>query len=136
MRALSSVKHQKWYLLTLLFFSLSGWAQQTEKEMVFVLVEEPPQFMGGQDSLMRFIKSHLKYPAAAREAKIKGVVHLRFIIEADGRITNAEITRGLGYGCDEEALRVVNEFPKWKPGRQSGKNLRVQYFLPIRFAVE
>ncbi|RDB03716.1 energy transducer TonB [Runella aurantiaca] len=130
------MKHQKWYLLMLMLLPLAGWAQQTEKEMAFVLVEEPPQFVGGQDSLNRFIKYHLKYPAAAREAKIKGVVHLRFIIEADGRITNAEITRGLGNGCDEEALRVVNEFPKWKPGRQSGKNLRVQYFLPIRFAIE
>ncbi len=120
----------------LLFLPLAGLAQQTEKGMVFILVEEPPEFMGGQDSLNRFIKYHLKYPAAAREAKIKGVVHLKFIVEADGHITNVEITRGLGYGCDEEALRVVNEFPKWKPGRQSGKNMRVGYFLPIRFSLE
>jgi protein TonB len=128
------MKHQKWYLLMLL--PLAGWAQQTEKEIVFTVVEEPPQFMGGQDSLNRFIKYHLKYPAAARKTQIKGVVHLKFIVEADGHITNTEIIRGLGFGCDEEALRVVNKFPKWKPGRQSGKNLRVQYFLPIRFAVE
>lgn len=120
----------------LLLFSLAGWAQQPEKETVFMFVEEPPQFIGGNDSLIRFIKHHLQYPAAAREAKIKGVVLLRFIIEADGRVTNAEITRGLGYGCDEEALRVVNEFPKWKPGRQSGKNMRVCYVLPIRFPLE
>jgi periplasmic protein TonB len=130
------MKHQKWCLLMLLLFPLAGWAQQSEKETVFIRVEEPPEFIGGQDSLIRFIKHHVNYPDAAREAKIKGVVLLRFIIEADGRVINAEISRGLGYGCDEEALRIVNKFPKWKPGRQSGKNIPVRYVLSIRFPLE
>ncbi len=129
------LKIQRYYWLILVLLPLAGWGQTGKDETVFWRVEEPPQFFGGEDSLARYVKHHLKYPAAAREAKITGLVHVKFIIESDGQVTHAEIVRSLGYGCDEEALRVVSGLPKWKPGRQSGKAMRVQQFLPIRFSL-
>jgi TonB family protein len=103
---------------------------------VFYIVEEMPEFPGGQAALFKYLQSSLKYPAAARKQKIEGTVMVNFFIETDGTVSNVAITRGLpegGAGINEESLRVVKAMPAWKPGRQQGKPVRVSQNLPIRF---
>jgi len=99
-------------------------------------IEVSPEFPGGQDSLTIFLKENIHYPETARETKIEGVVYVSFIIETDGSVSNVKIARSIGYGCDEEAVRVVQAMPVWKPGTQSGKPVRMQYNLPVRFPHE
>lgn len=79
---------------------------------------------------------NVRYPAEAQKARVKGRVFTSFVVEIDGRLTNACILRGLGYGCDEEAVRVIKAMPRWKPGSQSGRPIRVKYNLPVLFGVD
>jgi protein TonB len=99
----------------------------------FTIVEEMPSFPGGQEALMKYIAKEMKYPEEAVENQIQGAVFVTFVVEVDGRISDLKVLRGIRYGCDEEALRVVKGMPKWTPGKQRGKEVRVQYNLPIRF---
>jgi len=101
----------------------------------FVVVEDMPVFPGGLSALYRFIGENIKYPQVAKEVGIQGTVFVRFIIERDGSVSNAELLRSIGGGCDEEALRVVNSLPKWTPGMQMGKPVRVSYNLPVKFTL-
>ena len=89
--------------------------------------------MGGTNELYKFLGNNIKYPAEAKTAEISGRVFLSFIVEKDGEVTNVKLLRGIGHGCDEEAIRVVESMPKWVPGKQKGKNVRVAYTLPIRY---
>ncbi len=116
-----------------LLFTLAAWAQQAKTEPIFQLVEEPPQFVGGTDSLNHYLKQYLNYPDKARRAKITGKVLVKFVVERDGQISHPELAWSLGYGCDEEAIRIVSSFPKWQPGRQSGRTVRVRQHLVILF---
>lgn len=102
----------------------------------FTIVEEMPEFKGGMDSMMVFIKSNIRYPEAAKMNKIEGVVFVNAIIMEDGSLMNVRALTSLGYGCDEEAERVVKSMPPWKPGKQRGKNVRVSFNLPIRFKLK
>lgn len=107
-----------------------------EKEgEVFVVVEEPPLFQGGDEARIRFISENIKYPEDARIKGIQGTVFVTFVIETDGSVTNVRILRGIGGGCDEEAIRVVENMPKWNPGKQRGENVRVMFNMPIKFAL-
>lgn len=99
-------------------------------------VEENPEFPGGPAKLLEYIQKNLEYPEAARENEIQGRVFVGFIVEEDGSVSNVKILRGIGYGCDEEAIRLVNSLPKFKPGKQRGKPIRVQYTLPIVFKLK
>lgn len=94
-----------------------------------------PEFPGGEDSMMAFINSNIKLPkeftAKAKAGSYRTVVF--FIVEKNGTVTNVKSEEKMGYGCDEEAVRVVKRMPKWKPGSQKGKPVRVKFFLPIRF---
>ena len=103
---------------------------------VFLSVEENPKFPGGPAKLLEYIQKNLEYPEAARENEIQGRVFVGFIVEEDGSVSNVKILRGIGYGCDEEAIRLVNSLPKFKPGKQRGKPIRVQYTLPIVFKLK
>jgi protein TonB len=82
---------------------------------------------------MNYLTSNIRYPEQARELDIQGTVFIEFVVEKDGSITNVVVKRGIGGGCDEEAVRVVKSMPKWKPGKQRGKPVRVRYTLPVRF---
>lgn len=106
-----------------------------EAREIFMVVEQMPEFPGGEDSLNLFIKRNLTYPMTAVESGIQGRVFVTFIIEADGSVNDVRILRGIGGGCDEEALRVISMMPKWIPGIQRGKPVRVQYNLPIKFTL-
>lgn len=95
--------------------------------------ETDPEFPGGMWELYKFMAENIHYPERAKKDGVQGRVFVRFVIDADGTVKEAEVLRGIGSGCDEEALRVVNAMPKWKPGTVDGKPVRTQYNLPITF---
>ncbi|WP_118972178.1 energy transducer TonB [Taibaiella koreensis] len=97
------------------------------------IVDEMPEFPGGVKALMAYLQKNLSYPAAARADEIQGKVLIRFVVGIDGKIEQATVLRGIGGGCEKEALRVVNAMPRWKPGRQNGHNVKVYYSLPVSF---
>ncbi len=109
------------------------WPEVPDSNQVLIVVEEMPSFPGGMPALSAYVSEHLKYPEKAKELRVEGLVLLQFVVEKDGLVSNAEVIRGIGYGCDEEALRVIRAMPAWKPGQQSGKPVRVRYNLPMRF---
>lgn len=103
---------------------------------IFKVVEEMPEFPGGSAKLMEYIQKNIKYPMMARESDIQGRVFVNFVVEPDGTISNVAVLRGIGGGCDEEAVRVVNSMPKWKPGKQRGSAVRCAYTVPIIFKLQ
>lgn len=107
-----------------------------ENNLPFTSVEENPSFMGGVKEMYKFLAQNLKYPSAAQRANIQGKVFLKFIVEKDGSITGVEIMKGIGFGCDEEAARVVKLMPKWIAGRQNGRNVRVIFTIPVFFKLD
>lgn len=100
------------------------------------VAEIMPEFPGGELKLLEFISKNIKYPQLARETGTQGRVYISFIVEPDGSISNVELLRGIGAGCDEEAMRVVKAMPKWSPGRQCGKAVRVVFNLPVNFKLQ
>ena len=100
---------------------------------VFMVVEEMPEFPGGMGECMKWLGQNIKYPADAKEKGVQGRVIVQFVVEKDGTIVNAKVVRGVDPDLDAEALRVVNQSPKWKPGKQKGEAVRVKYTLPIMF---
>ena len=102
-------------------------------ELFGCIVETMPSFRGGQQKLFEFIGNNVVYPQEAKDAGVEGRVFVEFYIEKDGSVTDGKVLKGIGYGCDEEALRVIGIMPKWQPGMQRGKAVRVRYTLPINF---
>lgn len=100
---------------------------------IITVVEKMPEFPGGITALSDYLAKNVNYPQKAREAGIQGRVFVSFIIEKDGSLDEVKVMRSLGGGCDEEAIRVVKAMPKWVPGEQRGKPVRVSYILPINF---
>ncbi len=107
----------------------------TQEDVVFVVVEDDPEFPGGIEALYRYLASNIKYPTEAKNEKIQGTVYVSFVIEKDGSVSNIKLLRDIGGGCGQEAVRVVQQMPKWKPGRQRGQRVRTQYNLPIKFTL-
>lgn len=99
-------------------------------------IEAYPEFEGGMKAWARYIQRNLRYPYQAQEEGIQGKVYVSFIIEKDGSVSGVKLIRGIGAGCDEEAVRVISKSPKWKPGRQNAHNVRVRYSIPISFALQ
>ena len=106
--------------------------EEEEEEEIFVIVEQMPELVGGLAS----IQKHIQYPELARKAGIEGRVVLQFIIDENGNVNNPVVVRGIGGGCDEEALNAVQKHAKFVPGRQRGKPVRVRYSLPITFKLD
>lgn len=106
--------------------------EEAEAE-IFTIVEDMPEFPGGQEELFKYLGKSIKYPPMAKEAGIQGVVYVSFVVNEKGEIKDVEVLRGIGGGCDDEAIRVVKAMPNWTPGKQRGKPVKVQYNLPIRF---
>jgi len=106
------------------------------EQHIFVVVEQMPRFPGGQAALMKYLATHIKYPELAKESGIQGRVFINFVVEPDGHIDHVKVLRGIGGGCDEEAVRVVKSMPKWIPGKQRGKPVRVSFNLPVKFTLE
>ena len=108
-------------------------AIEEDDELLGVIIEESPSFPGGEEALYDFINNNLHYPEAACEANVSGTVVVCFAVETDGTISNVRIMRDLGYGCGEEAVRLVKLMPKWNPGKQGGIIVRTEFSLPVRF---
>lgn len=106
---------------------------KTKEVETFVVVEQMPNYPGGEKAMFKFIGENIKYPEEARKQGISGRVYVTFVVEDDGEITDIKLLRGIGGGCDEEAVRVISIMPSWKPGLQRGKPVRTQFNLPIKF---
>ena len=109
---------------------------EVEEAEIFTVVESMPKFTGGDGAMNKYLRKNIEYPQMARESGIHGRVFVTFVVETDGRVTDIKILRGIGGGCDEEAVRVVKNMPKWIPGKQRGKPVRVQFNLPIKFTLQ
>ncbi len=108
---------------------------QVEEEEIFAVVEDAPQFPGGDEEIYKFLAQNIRYPALAREKGIMGTVFIQFIVEKDGSITNIKLVRGVEESLDKEALRIVGLMPKWIPGKQRGKAVRCMHILPVKFII-
>ncbi len=109
---------------------------EAEDQEVFFIVEEMPEFPGGELALRKWIASEINYPTIAQENGIQGKVYVTFVVGKDGKVNNAVVARGVDPSLDKEALRVVNLMPKWKPGMQRGKPVNVSYTVPINFVLQ
>ena len=98
-------------------------------------VEHMPQFPGGEDALLDYLNNHIKYPTLAKKLGTEGKVIINFVIDENGNITSIKVAKGIGGGCDQEAVRVVNSMPKWSPGVQNGKKVPVSFSIPISFSL-
>lgn len=107
-----------------------------EEEQIFQVVEEMPSFPGGDAECMRFLNKNIKYPTIAQENGIQGRVILQFVVNKDGSIVDVVVVRSVDPYLDKEAVRVVNMMPKWKPGKQRGKPVRVKFTLPVTFRLQ
>jgi len=103
---------------------------------IFTVVEESPSFPGGDVARIKFLQQNIEYPTMARESGIQGTVYVTFVVEPDGKVSNVQILRGIGGGCDEEAIRVIKAMPRWNAGKQRGKPVRVQFNMPIKFTLQ
>ena len=104
-----------------------------DSDSIYQIVEEMPQFPGGDQAMMDFMAKNVVYPQEAKDKGIAGRVFVSFVVEKDGSVNEVKVLRGIGGGCDDEAVRVVKSMPKWKPGKQKGKPVRVSYMMPINF---
>ena len=104
-------------------------------ETPLTIVEQMPTFPGGEAEMMKYIQKNVSYPQMEKEGQIQGTCYVTFVVEKDGNITDVKVLRGVsgGPGCDKEAMRVVKSMPNWKPGKQNGREVRVQFNLPIKF---
>lgn len=107
-----------------------------EEDTVYQIVEQMPQYTGGEEAMMKYVSENIKYPQAAKDKNIAGRVFVSFVVEKDGSVNEVKVLRGIGGGCDEEAVRVIKGMPKWKPGIQEGKPVRVSYMMPINFKLD
>lgn len=103
-------------------------------EEISTFAEEMPSFPGGDEELYSFISQNIKYPELAKRNEISGKVLVEFVVDVDGKIIDPKVVKGIGYGCNEEALRIVKLMPKWIPGKQDGKPIKVKLLLPIIFS--
>ncbi len=111
--------------------------EEEEEEVVFVIVETMPEFPGGQQALFKYLSENVKYPAIAQENGIQGRVICQFVVNKDGAIVDVEVVRSGGDpSLDKEAVRVIKSMPKWKPGKQRGKAVRVKYTVPVNFRLQ
>ncbi len=125
-------------LALLLIVNTNAMAQNKKaaNDKVLEKAEVMPEFPGGEQAMMKFVSENVQYPEKAKEKEISGRVLVGFIVEKDGSVNEVKIVRGIGGGCDEEAVRVVKAMPKWKPGKQDGKTVRVSYTMPFFFKMQ
>ncbi|MDI3544687.1 MAG: periplasmic protein TonB [Rikenellaceae bacterium] len=130
-------------ILILLTISINDYAQnidttdtiKQDNEPIFLMPEEPAQYPGGDEALLKFIRKNIKYPKQAIKDKISGTVYVQFIVEKDGSISDVKVVRGIGGGCDEEAVRVITKMPNWIPAKQKGMPVRSFYVIPMEFVL-
>lgn len=122
--------------LLILMEGLSTLGDKPDNDSIYQIVDEMPQYPGGEKAMMEYVAKNVKYPQEAKDKEIQGRVFIGFVVEKDGSIGEVKVLRGIGGGCDEEAVRVIKGMPKWKPGIQEGKPVRVSYMMPINFKLD
>jgi len=110
--------------------------QEEVTEEIFVVVENQPEFPGGNAAMMKFLSDNIKYPVIAQENGIQGRVICNFVVEKDGSITDVQVVRGVDPSLDREAVRVIQQMPRWTPGKQRGQAVRVRFTLPVVFRLQ
>ena len=110
--------------------------EEESSQQIFTVVETMPELPGGQGALLQYLAKSIKYPVIAQENGIQGRVSCSFVVNKDGSIVDAEVIRGVDPSLDKEALRVINSMPKWSPGKQRGKPVRVKYTVPVTFRLQ
>ncbi|PZX50626.1 protein TonB [Algoriphagus ratkowskyi] len=131
-----SLKTTRLALIALLFFAALPSQEtfaQTAKDSVYMTVDEMPIPPGGTDGWNAYLGKNMNYPIAARDAKVEGMVVVTFVVLKNGEISNVEILRGIGKGCDEEVMRLVKESPNWTPGKKDGEIVITRMRLPVNF---
>ena len=107
--------------------------EEEEIDEIFTIVEDQPEPPGGIAAFYKYVATTLRYPAQARRMGIEGKVFVQFVVDKDGSLTDVQAIKGIGAGCDEEAIRVISKAKKWKPGKQRGRAVKVRMILPITF---
>lgn len=110
--------------------------EEVEEQQIFQVVEEMPEFPGGMAECMKFLGKNIKYPTISQENGVQGRVIVQFVVNRDGSIVDPVVVRGVDPYLDKEALRVISSMPKWKPGKQRGKAVRVKYTVPVTFRLQ
>lgn len=110
--------------------------EEEKVEEIFTIVESAPEPYGGFAAFNRYVAENISYPKTAARMNVSGMVFVKFVVEKDGSLTDATVVKGIGAGCDEEAIRVIESAPKWKPGKQRGQPVRVYKVVPIRFMLK
>ena len=118
------------------FADLAMEEEDEEDAPVFFIVEDMPEFPGGEVELRKYIAKSVKYPVIAQENGIQGRVYISFVVSKKGEVTDVKVARGVDPNLDKEAIRVVKAMPKWKPGKQRGKAVKVSYTVPINFVLQ
>ena len=106
------------------------------EDKVFTFVEQQPQFPGGDAAMLKYLGENIRYPSVAQRNGLEGLVVLQFVVDQNGGISDIVVVKKLGGGTDEEAMRVVKSMPKWSPGKQNGRPVKVRYTLPVRFTIK
>ena len=125
-------------VMSISVFALSASQKQNPQQSddkVYERVEVMPSYPGGVDGIMSFISKNIRYPQDAKDAGLQGIVICEFVINKDGSFSNMKVKRGVSPSLDQEAMRVIKSFPKWKPGTNGGKPVRVLYTLPVAFRI-
>ena len=116
------------------FVSVNAYSQSDDSDNeVYSMVDERAQFPGGQNEMLKYLQENLQYPEAAKANNVHGRVIVKFIIERDGSLSDIKVMKGIGSGCNEEAIRLIQSMPKWKPGKNKGKEVRVSMMVPVNF---
>lgn len=110
--------------------------EKVEEDVIHVTAEIMPEFPGGMAALMKYLGTNIKYPTISQEMGSMGRVIVQFVVDKDGTITNPAVVRGVDAYLDKEAIRVISSMPKWKPGVQNGKKVRVKYTVPVVFRLQ
>ena len=110
--------------------------EQVDEDVIHVSVEVMPEFPGGNIALMKYLSCNIKYPTISQETGSQGRVIVQFVVDKNGAITNPEVVRGVDPYLDKEAIRVISSMPKWTPGVQNGKAVRVKYTVPVVFRLQ
>lgn len=114
----------------------AGPVAEEDPDVVFVVVESMPSFPGGDAALFKYLSDNIRYPVIAQESGIQGRVICQFVVNRDGSIVDIEVVRSVDRSLDAEAVRVIQSMPRWTPGRQRGKTVRVKYTLPVNFRLQ
>ena len=107
--------------------------KEEKEDEIFLVVENKPEPHGGIGKFYEYIGKNMKYPKQARKLGVEGTVIIEMVVDKDGSLTDFKVLKGIGAGCDEEALRVLKSAPKWKPGKQRGRAVKVKMTVPMRF---